>query len=138
MTTPIRNKIVAEALTWEDVPYREQGRSRTGIDCAGFVIVVGRNVGIFSPGFDVQGYGAEPDGTMLQRLVDAGCTEVDEKQPGDIIVMKQWREPAHIGLWTGEHLIHASNSPTFRRVIRHSLRGNFARQVTHVFQYPNG
>ena len=37
--------IVAAARTWLGVPWRHQGRTRQGVDCAGLVVLVGRGLG---------------------------------------------------------------------------------------------
>ena len=38
----LADAIVAEARTWLGVPWRHQGRSRAGVDCAGLVVLVAR------------------------------------------------------------------------------------------------
>jgi cell wall-associated NlpC family hydrolase len=38
----VLNVIVSAARSWLGVPWRHQGRTRQGVDCAGLVVLVGR------------------------------------------------------------------------------------------------
>ena len=38
--------IIAAARAWLGVPWRHQGRTRQGVDCAGLVVLVGREFGL--------------------------------------------------------------------------------------------
>jgi cell wall-associated NlpC family hydrolase len=40
------NAIIAAARSWLGVPWRHQGRTRQGVDCAGLVVLVGRGLGL--------------------------------------------------------------------------------------------
>ena len=52
--------IVAAARSWLGVPWRHQGRTRQGVDCAGLVVLVGRELGLAD--YDTTAYGRRPEG----------------------------------------------------------------------------
>jgi cell wall-associated NlpC family hydrolase len=61
-----RSAIVTAARSWLGTPYRHQHRERgVGVDCAGLVIGVARQLGIVPADFDVNGYSRQPDGSLL-------------------------------------------------------------------------
>ena len=52
--------VVAQARTWLGTPWRHQGRSPRGVDCAGLVVLVARALGLAD--HDVAGYGRHSSG----------------------------------------------------------------------------
>ena len=64
MTT--RADVVAEARTWLGTKWIHQHRAKgQGVDCAGLIICVVRDLGLLSADFDINGYSRMPDGTLL-------------------------------------------------------------------------
>ena len=43
-TVTTSDEVVREARTWVGVPFRHQGRSRSGVDCGGIIVVVLREL----------------------------------------------------------------------------------------------
>ena len=60
--------VVAQARAWLGTPWRHQGRSPRGVDCAGLVVLVARALGLAD--HDVAGYsrlvGADEEGTLAR------------------------------------------------------------------------
>lgn len=58
-----RDRIVEIARTWVGVPYRHQGRTRQYVDCIGFIIGVGAEMGVqvIAP----HNYSDSPSGDMM-------------------------------------------------------------------------
>jgi len=110
-----RAQVVTCARTWIDTPYQHQARLRTvGVDCAGLVIGVARQLGIVAEDFDVQGYSPQPDGVSLLAWCDQSMRQIrqDELQPGDVVVVAFDKAPGHMGicgdyLHGGLSIIHA-------------------------------
>lgn len=111
---PTRQDVVIAARAYIGTPWRHQGRSKEyGVDCIGLAICVARDIGSVSPDFDLNGYGRQPDGSMLRtamRLMERR----DGLASGMVIVFSISRDPQHIGIlgdWLhgGLSLIHASS-----------------------------
>jgi hypothetical protein len=91
--------VVSSARAWKRVRFHHQGRSVSGIDCAGVLIVVARELGIVPSDFDVTSYARSPDGSM-RKLCDEHLTPVSEPEFGGVVLMRingRQREQ-HIGL----------------------------------------
>lgn len=112
------SQVVAEARKYLGTPWRHQGRSAEGIDCAGLIIRVANDLGIFS--FDTLDYLPQATDESMMRL----CSEHLEKgsmEPGCIPVMR-FGNNRHIGIFgespNGLTIIHAySRYP--RKVVEH-------------------
>ena len=103
-----RDQIVAEARTWLGVPWRHQGRNRSGVDCGGLIACVGQALGVFPKQADAFGYSRLPTLYMLVETTEAWMRrkkgpEFNDRRPGDVVIMRptqayQW--PSHIGILT--------------------------------------
>ena len=103
-----RADVVAAARGWLETPYRHQHRAKGhGVDCAGLVIGVARELGLVAPSFDVNGYAPTPDGKSLLRLCDQFMRRIglDAIQPGDVLVYQFSSSlgPQHLGI-VGDYL----------------------------------
>jgi cell wall-associated NlpC family hydrolase len=136
MTT--RAEVVAEAYTWLTTPWVHQHRTKgVAVDCAGLVIGVARELGLVAPDFDFQGYGRQPDGTLL-AVCDKFMTRIprDQMGPGDVLVGAVENDPQHMGILVsyrhgGLALVHASS--TARKVVE--TRVMFARNFVFRAAY---
>lgn len=121
------------------------GRSRLGLDCAGLLICVARDLGIVPPDFDVPNYRMQPDGHSLLNLCDLHLKPAT-LGIGCVAVIAVDRHPQHLGI-VGDYpyqapgrppvfsLIHACNSSSVQphRVIEHRLM--FSRVTRLVAAY---
>jgi hypothetical protein len=111
--TVTRNDIIAAARSFINVPWRDEGRNRMGVDCVGLLVEVSKIVG--APHEDKLGYAKEPtDLSMVLHLrkhsspqkIDGGGN-----LDGMIGVFAQSRFPCHVGIFSTKngvtHLIHA-------------------------------
>jgi hypothetical protein len=109
-----RAEVQAEARKWLHTPYRQRGRTADGLDCIGFLVVVGRAFGV--PHEDSLNYSDWPSqdheilkvfSKWLVRLPIATTTELQ----GTIGAFAERRLPCHCGIFTEKHnvphLIHA-------------------------------
>lgn len=126
-----RADVMRVARSYLETPFHHMGRKPgVGLDCAGLVICVARELELVPADFDVPNYSPVPNGTLL-----AWCREhMDEipkeaMQPGDVIVLRHLVEPQHLGI-LGEYvhgglsLIHAANlnaSMRYGKVMEHRL-----------------
>ena len=115
LSSPIatRADIVREARALIDVPFRHQGRTREGIDCAGVVIYIARKLGVSA--FDVSGYRARPDGRTMKEHCDREMLRVplDAFGVGHVVLFRNVESvPQHLAV-VGDYfagglsLIHA-------------------------------
>ncbi len=141
MTPITREQIVAEARSWLGTPWVHQHRTKgVAVDCAGLVIGVARALGVVPETFDVQGYGRQPDGTLLD-VCDAHLQRVQRADlaPGDVIVVAVERDPQHMGIvvpYRGDMLgiVHAASIA--RRVIEHRLLFGAGMFFRRAYRFP--
>jgi cell wall-associated NlpC family hydrolase len=135
MTT--RARIVAAARDWIGTPWQHQQRTKgLAVDCAGLVIGVARELELVPAEFDVQGYGRQPNGTLM-RLCAEHMQRIDQArmQPGDVVVVAIAADPQHMGIvgdyrHGGLSIIHAASAAAPGRVIETRLM--FARNLQFV------
>lgn len=109
------NEIVITARTWVGTPYHHQARVKgVGVDCAGVVIGVARELCMVPLDFDITGYPRQPDGTSFLAWCNAHMTPVTQSDmaPGHAVVVHFGNHPQHIGivgnyLHGGLSIIHA-------------------------------
>lgn len=103
--------VVARARSLVGTRFRAQGRGSDGLDCVGLVAAA-----LAVPG--VRGDYALRGGCVRrvnEGLAAAGLVSVGEAAAGDVLVMQAGPGQLHLGLWTGEGLVHADAG--LRRVV---------------------
>jgi cell wall-associated NlpC family hydrolase len=129
--------IVAEARGWLGVPWRHQGRSRAGVDCAGLVTLVAKALGLAD--YDTTGYGRRAQGQVFVEHFRANMegVPIPEARPGDVLVFADHAYPCHCGFRTERpgrpHLLHAH--ATRRRVIEEPYAGEWPAKVKFAFRF---
>ncbi|MDF2367502.1 hypothetical protein [Sneathiella sp.] len=92
-----RREIITEARRWIGTPWRHQGRSRSGVDCVGLVVLVARALGLEPE--DVAGYARRRDGRALLRHLhnQLQSQSLTNWKIGYIGVFKESAFPIHVG-----------------------------------------
>ena len=135
MITP--EQIVAEARSWLGVPWRHQGRTRSGIDCVGLVVQVARALGLSD--YDHTAYGRRAQGLGLVEHFRANMdgVAIPEARPGDVLVFADQAYPCHCGFLTERlghpHLLHAH--ALRRKVIEEAFAGEWLAKVKFAFRF---
>jgi cell wall-associated NlpC family hydrolase len=139
-----RSAIVAAARAWIGTPWVHQQRTRgEGVDCAGLIIGVARELGAVPPCFDFNGYARRPDGTLINICAKL-MTPVPRAsmQPGDVVVLATERDAQHMG-FLGDYahggltLIHAADRASGAgRVVEHRLMFGQRVQFRGAFALP--
>lgn len=139
MTTP--DDVIAAARGWIGTPFKHQHRAKgIGVDCAGLVIGVARELGLVEPTWDVTGYGQVPDGVTLAALCDEHMDRLLHCAPGCVVLVAWGRgDPQHLGI-VGTHplgglsMIHAERR-RFGRVIEQQLVFSRAMRLVAAFAF---
>lgn len=137
-----RARMVRAARAMIGRPWRHQGRSATGVDCVGLVILAAREAGFTVA--DVTGYDRRALGAgFLEHFRARMATRpVAEAEPGDVLVFTETLYPCHCGVaglaeaarGGGLTVIHAH---ALRRVaLEEPLSGDPARRLAFVFRLP--
>lgn len=129
---PTKEEIVFQARTWLGVPYKHQGRSRSGVDCGGLLLCVGEELGmeVVHPAT----YSMSPDPKLIEEAILSNCTKVDSIQPGDILWFAFAGEPRHVGLATDMGVIHSWARPN--KVVEHRLDELWLKRLKGIYR-PN-
>lgn len=109
---PVHSDIVAEARTWIGTPFKwQQAVKGQGCDCKGLIAGVARQVGR-AEGESVYALMAAEYRRMvpvdlLRKGLCELMDEVNDLQPGDVLLMKVAGRAMHLGLYVGEgRMIH--------------------------------
>ncbi len=93
-------------------PFRLHGRDVRGVDCVGLVALAWRRTDI-PTGYAVRTW----DPSVLEQPLRAIRFRRRRKvKPGDIFILNAGPAQLHLGIWTGESLVHADAG--LRRVSR--------------------
>ena len=127
------DEIIAAARSALGVPFKHQGRSLSGMDCAGLVVHVARSLNLDY--IDGDGYSRRPYGGLLETALDGQpCLErVTTRQPGDVLLMRFTGEPQHLGIFTGDALIHSYAN--VGKVCEHWIDEAWARRIARVYRF---
>lgn len=128
--------LIAEARTWVGVPFVHQGRTRYGVDCAGFIVAMMRSAGALPADFrDVSNYARRPNGELL-TLVSRHCSRTHAETAGLLVLIRWPRDdqPSHVALSTGATLIHCYQRQ--RAVVEHGFRGPWKRDAHSLWKLP--
>src|SRR5512134_1433396 len=134
---PTPATVIAEAKQWLGVPWRHQGRTRAGLDCAGLVVVVGRALELVT--YDFVGYPRRASGFAFvehfQMNMDA--VRITDAAPGDVLLFADHAYPCHCGIitrWGSDpHFIHAH--VTRRKVVEEPYIGEWPAKVKFAFRF---
>ena len=143
MTT--RAAIVAEAATWEGVPFKHQGRSRAGVDCVGLGICVGRAVGLLGT-YDITNYRRNADGQDLLREFRGAMRReklVNQARPGDVFLLRDRQFVIHVGIVLSLAPVVMMHSYAVSRCVlrcrpdrERDSQGVLSDRIQFCFEYP--
>ena len=128
--------ILAAARQCLGTKFRHQGRLIAfGLDCAGVAIHVARQIG--AGHLDVSGYGRTPAHGQLEQSLDSQpCLErvfLEDRKPGDLLLMRFASEPQHLAICAGETIIHAYEAAGL--CCEHRLSSLWAARIVRVYRF---
>ena len=134
-------KLIKEARTYLGVPWVHQGRTKRGVDCAGFILLAMWSLGIKAE--SMKGYARQPDGILLKQTLDnqtslRPLTHNEIPQAGDIILLRIKKHPQHVALLTDSNtaelgMIHSYNGGN-KKVIEHDFSEYWQKKVVQVYR----
>ena len=129
---------VAAARSFVGVPWRHLGRSHTGVDCIGLVLLAAREVGVDLP--DPVPYAREPQGTRLLEGILGHAARVSEVRAGDVLLFRMGLYGGHVGIasvhpaWGVPACLHAY-APR-RQVVEQPMDAELRAELIGAFRLP--
>lgn len=103
--------IVARARSLIGRRFRPQGRSDAGLDCIGLAAAA---LNVDPPVADYRLRGGSL-ARLAAGLAAAGLRRSRTRKAGDMLAMRSGPEQLHLGIWTGDGIVHAD--ARLRRVV---------------------
>lgn len=132
-----RTQIVTTARGYLNTPFHHQGRVKgVGIDCAGLLICVARDLEVRDPSWDVSNYGPLPNGDELQQHLARNLQPIaiEAADAGDVLLMRFSKEPQHIAILTSaDYVIHSYAQ--VKKVVEHRLDSVWRARVLAAFRF---
>jgi NlpC/P60 family putative phage cell wall peptidase len=138
--------VVEQARAYLGTPFEHQGRLKgVGIDCAGLVIGVARDLGIEYR--DVDGYARIPSGGELVRELERQMDRVPLAGVGigDVLVLRIQHDPQHLAIVSAIAplaVVHAyaargiaSGRRSAGRCVEHVLDARWQRRIVDAFRF---
>lgn len=140
------SEVVEQARSLLGVKWRHQGRSKiSGLDCAGLIMYVGKEIGAVPIEYIYEDYGRMPDGVVFHKHFDTHLEIVNnrlKKQSGDVIVFKQDNYPCHCGIYVKEKgketMIHANGHPRVNKVVEHPISLMWKKRIVAFYRFKKG
>lgn len=129
--------IVEKAREAVGIPFKHQGRDSTGLDCVGLLVFISKSLG--TEHHDVASYSRRPSNGKLEEAFEEAIAKniivrvpVESMQPGDFIMMRISRDPQHLGVYTGNSLIHSYES--IGKVCEHIIDDKWRKRIVRVYR----
>lgn len=124
--------VIAAARQYLGVRWVHQGRAAVGIDCAGLLVRVHRDIGL--PVEDLKGYKRSSDTLAFLQHIRKQTTFLQLPEPGAIGMFAEATFPCHTGIFSEKngvlHLIHAKMAAG--KVIEEPFIGDLVKQLVEV------
>lgn len=141
------DQIVSHARAWVGTPFRLGGRDRSGIDCFGLILRVGRDA-LGEPLPDATGYPAWGDPPRLRAWLEANLVPLrcwSDAGPGDVVALRLKIGWEHVGILGTAHgaltLIHVHTLARGRGQLRlgccveHNWVPPWSARLAAVYRY---
>lgn len=134
---PNSDQIIEAARRWLGVRWKHQGRTRSGIDCLGLIVLVAKELGIADT--DEKTYSRRPDGKELLARFRHEMDEVmlNQIRPADVLMFADSLYPCHVGFVSEKHgqlhIIHAH--ATRRQVLEEKYAYEWPNKARKAFRF---
>ena len=130
--------IIQEGMKWLETPWRHQGRTKRGIDCAGLIINIGKALNLMD--YDVRHYPRDTRKDVFVNHFKACMIEqnVRDRQPGDVLLFRDGIYACHCGILNHvnniPHILHAYVGAG--KTVNDPITKEMGEKITHCFRYP--
>lgn len=131
----LSDRLIEQALKWKGTPWVDGGRSPSGIDCLGLLVVSVRDAGL-----PVQDHTELRSQSGMKMLVDAALRYCDEipvrdMRRGALLLahIKGERDAKHIMIYDGYAVIHCGMH--WNKVVHHRLDDDLRRSVKRAWVF---
>lgn len=133
-----RQQLIDAARAYKGTKWRHQGRSRTGIDCAGLIVCALKDIGIEVP--DRTDYQRRTSGQQfMAHFTKHGIRKhPKDMAPGDVLVFREPAYPCHCAILTeknGEHFIIHAHARR-KKVVEEHYAHEWLDRLIAVYQVP--
>ena len=130
----IRNKIVSEARTWIGTKFQHQGRTRSGVDCIGYLNEIRNNVFNLDEGL-AKTYSLRVPPTMAVAELKRRLIKINKSEalPGDILLFRGLTNSVHLAILTDKGMIHSFMK--FGKVVEHGFSAAWKRRLMGAFRF---
>ena len=134
---PNSSDIITAARTYLGVPWRHQGRGRRGLDCAGLIVRVARDLGLSD--YDATGYRRHAQGQSFVEHFRRNMDQlpVPNMRPGDVLVFADAAYPCHAAIVAEKYgrpsIVHAH--ATRRKVVEELYAAEWPDKVKFCFRF---
>lgn len=137
-----QSEIVAMARSWIGVPYRHQGRSRRGVDCAGPLVAIAHEIGLGHKFNDQLIYSTNPETFSLKEQMDSVLERItkSEIRPADALLFKIDIHPQHVAIvgdYFGDGLSVIHCHTRVKKVVEHRLAGAWLAKLVQAYRIPD-
>jgi cell wall-associated NlpC family hydrolase len=131
-----RQAIIEAARSYVGVRFMHSGRNRAGLDCVGLLIASYADVTGISVTID--GYSDWPCTMIMRKFLNQVMMPIrrHELGPGDAVFLRSGSRVHHLGIFTGNTLIHASNEIGLKRVVEVGVGPDDMAHVMGCYRFP--
>ncbi|MBV8913791.1 MAG: C40 family peptidase [Acetobacteraceae bacterium] len=136
---PTRAEILKIAREYQGTPYRHRGASLDGIDCANFIVQVGKRAGCLPASLELPLYNPRPDPELFELVLAYGDPiPLSEARPGDVLVLchpERGPAPQHLAIKTDDGMIQVFPGLSIRKVCEHNIDAEWEEAIIGAYRF---
>lgn len=134
-----RALIVTVAQSWLRTPFHHEGRVKgVGVDCAQFLLAVYAEAGLiedYRPEHYPQDWYLHRDEPLFVRELEKHCNPTAEGLPGDIVMFKFGRQPAHGAIVVDANLVIHAYRPEGKVTLSEIAGSPLAEKIAGYYRW---